>query len=301
MAVVLVALDGSPLGAAALPHATALAEALHGSLRLLSVVPRLPRGLAHLVDAYADEAERATTARLRASLARMKADLGETGLLVETELVLGEPLEAILGAATREDVAVLALATHARQGVERWALGSVADKAMRASPRPTLLVRPPYLPIPQHPVTLQHLLVPLDGSLLAEAALPLAERLLGAGSVLHLVRVEDGPTVGEGVESDPALAAVEEHALHEAMLYLRAVRSRFAPQRQVAVHVLRGVPARSLVDFALFEHCDLVVMTTRGAGGLRRVLVGSTADALVRSGIPTLLVRAGSEPAEIPV
>jgi nucleotide-binding universal stress UspA family protein len=138
---------------------------------------------------------------------------------------------------------------------------------------------------------LSHLLVPLDGSRLAEAALPaaaaLAERLGGRVTLLHVV------------ERDPPRAVHGEHHLAtaaEAGAYLDAVAARaFAPPRPAACHVHEGAPdevVESIVEHAGELGPDLVVMCTHGRGGLGRVLFGSIAQQVIRRGrTPVLLVR----------
>jgi CBS domain-containing protein len=136
-------------------------------------------------------------------------------------------------------------------------------------------------------------MVALDGSPEAETALPLAADLAGAtGATLHLVRVEPSlARSGEAAGALPGLAQLEEQTTVAARAYLARVRDQLPPNLRVETVVLQGSPARSLVEFVGYERIDLVVMTTRGWGGLRRLLIGSTAEALVRSSVPTLLVR----------
>src|SRR3712207_2870946 len=86
---------------------------------------------------------------------------------------------------------MIVMASRGRGAVGRLLIGSVADAVMRTGPRPILLVRPSYVRVPRRRVRLQQLMVALDGSPVAETALPLAGELAGgAGATLYLVRVE---------------------------------------------------------------------------------------------------------------
>lgn len=291
---ILVAFDGSPGSAAVLPYTVAVAERLGCSLRLLAVVKPEPRGLTPRSERVADELEARRQAALRRDLANVKANLPMAADRVETAVVLGDPVESLLAEAGRDAVSLVALTTHGRRGADRWLLGSVADKLVRLSPRPVLVVRPPYFPVPQHRVALDRLLVPLDGSPLAETALPLAQRLAGSDATLLLVWVEPWRTEGVApLGSVPEFSALEAEAAHEAETYLAGVAGRLTQHAAVQTMVLRGRPAETLVDFAFHERIDLAVMTTHGRGGVRRLVLGSTADHVVRSGVPTLLVRTG--------
>jgi nucleotide-binding universal stress UspA family protein len=152
---------------------------------------------------------------------------------------------------------------------------------------------------PTRPVALRRLLVPLDGSALAEAALPLATELSAAtGAQLLLLRVEPWLTVGSApYGAVPEFTKMEDDAAAAAADYLAGVRDRLPASLTAETVVLRGRPATSLVDFALYEQVDLVVMTTQGHGGLRRLVLGSVADHIVRAGVPAVLVRPSADAA----
>jgi nucleotide-binding universal stress UspA family protein len=137
-------------------------------------------------------------------------------------------------------------------------------------------------------------MVPLDGSDLAEAALPLARELaMAVGARVMLVRVEPFIGLRTGAYAVPAadVAYMEAAAATAAEAYLQEVRGQLSEEVRTDTLLVRGAPAPELVAFAQREHADLVVMATHGRGGLRRLVLGSTADRMVRSGVPTLLVR----------
>ena len=89
------------------------------------------------------------------------------------EVVIGHPAEEILRYADEKDVDLILIATHGRSGVKRWTMGSVADKVLRSSRVPVWLVR---AGVPEESVydewPNRMILVPLDGSELAESTLP---------------------------------------------------------------------------------------------------------------------------------
>lgn len=127
--------------------------------------------------------------------------LADSGLVVSTEVLEGDPATAIGDyAAARPGDVLIAMATHGRSGLGRWLLGSVAERVLHMAPAPLLLVRPPSSPTP-HPLgegrlpaagslPYTHRLVPLDGSPLAEQALDQAATLARAlGATLVLVAV----------------------------------------------------------------------------------------------------------------
>ncbi|MGH2586389.1 MAG: universal stress protein [Dehalococcoidia bacterium] len=294
---VLVPLDGSLVAEMALPYAAAIARGLGASVRLLAVIEPAPRGLTQRSEHRAVEFEQLERRSLEEALAGAASRLQEQSLAVATHVVRGNPATAILNAAGDASVAMVIMGTHGRGGVDRWGVGSVAEQVMRQNVKPTLLVRLPYTPAsqqaPARPVALRLLLVPLDGSPLAEAALPLAGELAAAtGAQLMLLRVEPWLTVGSAPYGTvPEFTKMEDEAATAAATYLAGVRERLPVDVPIETLVLRGRPATSLVDFALFERVDLVVMTTHGRGGLRRLVLGSVADHIVRAGVPAVLVR----------
>jgi nucleotide-binding universal stress UspA family protein len=144
-------------------------------------------------------------------------------------------------------------------------------------------------------VALRRLMVPLDGSALAEAALPVAAYLAqAAGAKLLLVRAEPwlASHMGEfeyaGYVTD--IERLEAEVAARAMSYLALVQEQLPPGLGVETAVHRGYIVDALLDCAERGDIDLIAMSTHGRGGLRRLVLGSTADRFVRAGLPTLLV-----------
>ena len=186
----LVPLDSSPLAEAALPYAEAIAKATNASLRLLTVAETAGEGvigagagmLAYLPNSHREA--------LSDYLADATAKVRERGFAVTMLMLEGRAAEAIALAAERLAADLIVMATHGRGGAARWLIGSVADKVMRTGTTPTLLVQPPEEGEPGE-VSLRRIMVPLDGSPLAEGALPLAAQLaLATGAMLILVHAE---------------------------------------------------------------------------------------------------------------
>ena len=137
-------------------------------------------------------------------------------------------------------------------------------------------------------------LVPLDGSLLSEQALPLARRLAcGMGAELELVRVHVSPTAWEAyTEVMAGSPASEADTTREEVAYLeeRAAEAR-AGGLEVGTSLLQGQVAPAIARRARAV-ADLVIMTTHGRGPLSRFWLGSVADELLRTlDMPILLIR----------
>jgi nucleotide-binding universal stress UspA family protein len=133
---ILVPLDGSELAQVALPHAVKMAEIFQAELVLLRVA------LAPiLLGAEPVEAQRLVVAESDAYLKTVRADLQPTGLKLSTEVRYGNAAEEIIAFASQESIGLIVMATHGRSGVGRWLLGSTAEKVLRGTTVPVLLIR----------------------------------------------------------------------------------------------------------------------------------------------------------------
>ncbi len=147
------------------------------------------------------------------------------------------------------------------------------------------------------------ILVPLDGSELAERALPLAQSVSqSSNATIHLVQVVSRlPELEAGRTSDSVLVAELEIDLARQLVEGRITRGkeyvgRVAAQLEkegieVATALLEGGAAENIVNYTREHGIDLVVMSTHGHGGLRRLLGGSVTDRVIRScEVPVLVV-----------
>lgn len=288
MRCLLVPLDGSALAERALPYAATLARASGARLVLVRVAP-LGGGPAGAREA-------------REYLERIAADLTAEGRPVEITVPAGDVVEEIVAVAHRQAADLLVSATHGRGGLGRWVYGSTAAALLARTHLPILLVRawgvaPSAARLLDHP----RLLVPLDGSAFGEEALPVAERLADTlGGKLVLLRAvvrPDAPFAPDWIV-EPLLREELEAATVEAERYLRRLAERYAQAgRAVHVDVRVGQPGfeaeADVIDAAGREHgAALAIMTTHGYTGLRRMVLGSVADSVVRrSTLPVVLVR----------
>jgi nucleotide-binding universal stress UspA family protein len=152
------------------------------------------------------------------------------------------------------------------------------------------------------------ILVPLDGSKLAEVVLPYAQELARRfDSEVTLIQVvaplsrRVAETVPVGLEPTGAGAAVGVEAASEALkaeredarIYLEGVVGRLKAQEiKVQAEVVEGVAGDAIVDYAHGHGMDLIAMSTHGRSGLRRLVFGSVADQVLRrAGTPVLLIR----------
>jgi nucleotide-binding universal stress UspA family protein len=135
------------------------------------------------------------------------------------------------------------------------------------------------------------ILVPLDGSLLAEAALTKAVELIGKNgeATLILLRAAEATTF-PGVDPTDAQATV----VREAEEYLQTVAARLRENGVPGVRtsVWYGAPAPAILEAARMTKPDLIMMGTHGRSGIGRLIVGSVAESVLRgTGTPIFLIR----------
>src|SRR5262245_4487892 len=293
MRAILVPLDGTEYSQRVLPHAEALAAVTGGRLVLMEAA----EGHAF----YAEDAPLARRTALAAAeqyLAQLERRERGSGLAAEHVALEGSPVAAILSAAEAGGIDLIVMATHARTGLDRLVIGSGAEEVLRRSTVPVVLV-PPGAAAPPSEGRLR-VLVPLDGSRLAEAALaPLAELVPAARLELLLLRVATRPdrVFGRRPPASQTVAARTRAA--------EAVRPLHAAGAVVTTEVRFGRnPADAIGALARERSCHLIAMATHGRSGLARLLLGSVAAAtLARAPVPVLLVRPAdlAAPTSLPV
>jgi len=297
---VILPLDGSALSERARPWAVAIARTRQAPVIMMGVVDAYQAsslGLAAsagvpLYDSMVPDALQEVTQYLETQVgacAAVAPDVHTQGLLK-----IGDASREILKVASELDAQMVVLTTHGRGGVDRLIWGSVAEQVVRNGHVPVLLVRPWEHPVPE--LTSEHpgwrVLVPLDGTKLAETSLAEATRLAVGGELL-LVR---DVVSGHGDWSDDLTEPRE--ATDMAKVYLDGVANRL---REDGIRVRTLVLTRPVVTDAISEvvsteAIDLIVLATHGRGAIGRLLHGSVSDALARHApVPVLLIHQAPE------
>lgn len=205
----------------------------------------------------------------------------------------GPIADVLAGYATRNEVDLIVISSHARGGLSRFSLGSVTDSLIRHTTIPVLVVKPPasYLN-PQVRDEFRRIVVPLDGS-------PLAEQILR--SMAALARLEDAEITLLHVQSlneenhnqrpfQPRSWSETSVAASQAYLSGIAGELRSAGLTSTCEVVIGNNPAEEIAAYAAREGADLIAIATHGRGGLSRMLRGSVADSVTRSARTSILV-----------
>jgi nucleotide-binding universal stress UspA family protein len=287
---IVIPLDGSALAEKALNYVHLLKPIGDLRVRLISVLDSYDGvEIGGTYDKW-QEVQAKDVSDLSAYLKTHVIQLAEQGIIAESDVRHGATGPEIIADTHDFHADLLVISTHGRTGVARWRFGSIADKVIRGATVNTLVIGP-HLREGYAERPIRSVLVPLDGSELAEQALPVAERYAGAlGAVLHLVRAVSYPPMAEdptGFYYSPELL---DSIVSGSQTYLanRAAKSGVAATQ---TSVLNGPAVLELEEYIKAKSIDLVVLTTHGRGGLVRTALGSIADRLIGSVAPVLVVR----------
>ena len=296
----LIPLDGSKLAENVLPYARALAGALKLRIELLSVVDTMDfaktANAGHLRD-FDPIIEAAVEAggHYLEGVAR-----SFTGMTVDNCVVeQGQADQIIIERAARDKETLIAMATRGRSGIHRWVMGSVAEKVLRGASNPLLLVRGDAEEKSDGAASLKSIVVPLDGSKLAETVLPRAVELAKKLSLeIVLARAYQLPlTTYAGADAPyiPNADALRTVVREETGAYLEEKVNGLRGEgvEKVSSVLLFGSGADEIIDLARSTPDNLIAMCTHGRSGVKRWVLGSVTEKVVRhSGDPVLVVRA---------
>jgi nucleotide-binding universal stress UspA family protein len=303
---IVIPLDGTEFGEYAIRFATAVAHRSGAALDLVHVhIPthlepelfEVPvfhyTGVVRSDDRY--DLDHLTAERDR--IEKRATQLAEeTGLQVSGRVVVGTVDREVEREAAAFGADLIVMSTHARTGLDRIRFGSVGDAVVRQATVPVLLVHPPEPKSDPEPVPdFKRVLVPLDGSEFSESIIGAASGLARSFEAeLHLLHVMVPPELNSfhrDIHDDDGHVTTVEFT---ADAYLRYVAAEYASEVENPVlEVMRADSAIvGILKAATVSDSDVIAMATHGRGGLRRVLMGSTAgDVLCNAGLPVLLYR----------
>jgi nucleotide-binding universal stress UspA family protein len=318
---ILVPLDRSKRAERAIPLAARLAHAAGGTVILVHVVnvgidvwsslAPAPLVRQDLIDLEMKEAMRYLTE------AASTVDLD--GIATERVALIGSTASTILSVADSHHADLIVISSHGYSGITRWALGSVAEKVIHHASIPVLVLHEGGA-VPggalAHAARSLRVLVPLDGSAYAKAALEPAAQVVAALSaplpgIVHLIRVAK-PMESRAVSAEDK-GDEQENLPYKARHYLSATAAHLgeglivpavaklnirinwalAVSAEVAPAIVREAEdGMSMFESEGLEACDLIAMATHGRGGLQRLALGSvTEQVLHTTRLPMLIIR----------
>lgn len=294
----LIPLDGSKTAEKVLPFARILAATLKLPIELLEVVD-IAAATAHIAADKARYLDKIITEGENASREHL-AEIAATfaGLQVACQVLRGRPADLIIERAEADKGTLIAMATHGRSGINRWMMGSVAEKVLRGTRVPLFLVRAGDEASADRGFAIKSILVPLDGSELAESALPTVREVANKLDVeIVLCRAyELAATAYYGSEAylpkyDDMLRELKQEV--EDYLTKKAQGLKDSGVAKVSWVALEGSGADEIVRYANAHPDVLVAMCTHGRSGVSRWTLGSVTEKVVRhSDEPVLVLHA---------
>lgn len=315
-------LDGSRRAEAAIPVAARLARAARGTVILMRAIePLTPYG-PYFSRASGPASSYSSQARddVSSYLNRVAVDTSLAGLSVTTRVTEGSAADSILSLSQAESADLIVMCAHGVTGPHHWKLGGVSQHVVRHALSPVLLLAEPTPGAKQDASNdqLAHVLralIPLDGSIMAEAAIPPAIELMSElapdTGTLHLLGVVSPFTAED-------LKVSETQLVEQATAYLDRVAQqlRTTPTEHLRLTITSSVAvdadaAERIISVAEPEHeegadahtpgYDIIVMATHGRTGVARWALGSITERVIQTArLPLLIVRpfVASAPAE---
>lgn len=281
----MVPLDGSAFSEQPLVEAMDIARRSNGVVHLVRVhSPMAVAGSPTAGVIYTPELEEGERLAEQAYLDKIAAERCCSGVEIRTARFTGAVADTLASYADANRIDMIMMSTHGRGGISRAWLGSVADRLIRTTHIPVLLFR-------AGPVRgnawelLPHILIPLDGSVVAESIIAPATalgRLINARYTL--LRIVDPPILASP-EVYRLTQADAEIGAARALEYLNGWAAQLrADGHTVATHVAtRDHSAAGIVEQARIHECDMIAMATHGRSGWQRTLLGSVTDKVLRT------------------
>lgn len=305
----LVPLDGSKLAEETFPYARELAGRLDLDLDFLHVCDPIGLQSLSMSQIYVDKMAESVREQIQRIQTTTVGKEAVRPIEVRSKAVTGYPAEEILKYAEANNTDIILMATHGSSGVRRWALGSVAYQVLHASKVPVWLVRSG---IPEETIydkwPQRTILVPLDGSKLAESALPHAETVAkqrgiqaieimllsiyapSAYPVVYYFNTDYPPTIplnyAEYVQQEI------DQAKERCEKYLQTIASQLTAKGiRVRTAAVMGEAADEIIKYANKNPFQVIVMASHGRSGLRHLTFGSVAErTLLETNIPILMI-----------
>lgn len=291
---IVVPLDGSDIAEAVIPFAAEIASKSGGELVLVTAVQQVGVWDATLTLQVMDRESQIAKEYLEATQKAVSAK----GAQVSTKIVSGDAADAVLAAADEIGADMLAISTHGRSGLARWLFGSTATHILDRAKVPLLVLRPKEGEDKGAPgPVVKKILVPLDGSEVAQSILPVVEdfaKTMGATLVLYHAVAPLAAYPGFEMAGASAIGQVVDDLQAQANEILtraaREVKSR-GVEATIAVNLNTAVDG--IIQAGDELGVDLIAISTHGRGGLGRMVLGSVADGVIRrsADVPCLVIR----------
>ncbi|HTJ45438.1 MAG TPA: universal stress protein [Kofleriaceae bacterium] len=234
--------------------------------------------LAHVPQKYADD---------RVKLEPLRQQLAGQGVEISTAIMEDdEPDRALADAAKRFGADLIAVGTHGRTGLRRLLLGSIAEKTVRFAATSVLVARGDGAPDGGY----QRILVGTDFSPMADAAIARAVEVAAPGAPIHVLNAWHVPVAAPIDGTDPTIVVRADLAEDAKVRAGELVKRWRATGVAIEMETSEAPAADALIDRAESLGAELIVVGSHGHRGVRRLVLGSVAEATVRHAPCSVLV-----------
>ena len=285
---IMIPLDGSKTAEHVLPYARYLAHNLEIPVELMGVIDiaelasHIAAEKARYLDSMVEEGSRKSLEYLRGVATSFE------GTMVNCSVERGRAEDVIIEKGEADTAALIAMATHGRSGMNRWLLGSVAEKVLRGASNPLLLIRATETEKTTGEATLKSIVVPLDGSELAASVLPmvagLAKKLKLAILLFRAYNLPASAYAGVDGYYVPDLDKLIPELRDEAREYLekKSAELKRLGVQEVTCEVKEGLSPDQIIRLARAIPDNFVAMCSHSRSGVKRCGLCSVTETVVR-------------------
>jgi nucleotide-binding universal stress UspA family protein len=278
---ILVPLDGSAIAENALPHARALGRILEIPITLITVIETaadVSKKKKRYLDTIMEDGVRNSEEYLK------KISKTFSGTTIQYRVEKGRAEDAIVAAA--DNATLITMATHGRSGLGRWLLGSIAEKVVRGADNPVLVVRANEEISSEGEAAPDSIIVPLDGSTLAESVLLYVVELAKAlhAKVMLLRSYSLKQIIFSFEEFHPDLDGLKGELRWEAMSYLDEKVAELNSRGVVDVFcsVTEGDAAETIIEMGKGAPNALIAMSPHSGSIIKHWVLGSVTEKVLR-------------------
>lgn len=289
---ILIPVDGSNLAHVAIPYAERIAAAFGSTITIMYVSHSLEDSHSNMHKLYLEKMVEVIKSEISNYIDKPPRKM----ITVESATVVGDPAQEIVDFADKQNTNLIVMSTHGRTGVTRWALGSVADRVLRATKRPVALIRVRSAePKVLGKRLISKILVALDGSERSEIIIPyiqnLAWRIKADVILLHVLEPTYGFQKAGGFHYDIYSKKQEESMVLFYKDYLNGIADKFRKRTIATRYQIRfGNAAETIIDYADKIGADFIAMATHGRSGVSRWVLGSATERVLRMGHTSLFL-----------
>jgi len=276
--------DGSEPADSALDYALQIAAEHEATVHVLNVVDTSQVSRSGMQGDVSAALEQEGTEIVNETAQRAR----KRGISVVSEVIHGDPYEAIVEYSTQSAVELIVMPTHGRRGLQRFLLGSVTERVINTADIPVIAVNPGTQP---HTYPCQDLLVPTDGSRGSELALSEGVALANAtDATLHILHVVETGSLGPDART---LVKDEELTTRADEIIADAIETAAAATVDtVESEIELGIPSKEIRSYIDTHEIDFAILGTHGTTDFSRYMMGGVSSKIVRtSPVPVMWVR----------